>query len=332
MKRFTLSILVIIALLTAVLPFGTTSAQAACVVTPKVVTLYAGQSIDAGTVTVTNDASNLYVTFTATAPWLLSQTHVHVADSLAGIPQTKTGNPKIGNFAYQTTHVPATSTFTYSISKSALSLDVNQSVVIAAHAVVDQLDGSGNPIANETGWGDGFQFNPKGSWAMYFNYIWQDCVNEAVDSTTETAFAYGQENATCFDQFDTANRWGWTNGPLAEGSYTFDIYAAAGQCVLSKGTLVGTLDVNYSAGKATITYKMVGSNPVTGLQYTLTETHLYVGSEPLARNNQGEPTVAPGQFPYINPELNSTSRTYTISGLSGEIYVVAHATVAGFPK
>ena len=77
---------------------------------------------------------------------------------------------------------------------------------------------------------------------------------------------------------------------------------------------------------------MTGSNPATGLNYTLTETHLYVGSEPLARNKQGEPTVAPGQFPYTNPELNAASSTYTVSGLSGNIYVVAHATLAGFPK
>ena len=31
----------------------------------------------------------------------------------------------------------------------------------------------------------------------------------------------------------------------------------------------------------------------------LEETHLYVGSEPLAQDVHGEPTVAPGQFPRI---------------------------------
>lgn len=332
MKKFTLSILAIIILLAAALPITATPVQAAtCNVTPKVVTLFAGQTIDAGTVTVTNDVNNLYVTFTATAPWLLSETHLHVADSLAGIPQTKNGNPKIGNFAYQTQHAPAVNTYTYTIAKSALSLDANQSVVIAAHAVVVQLDEAGNVIANETGWGDGEQFNPKGSWAMYFHYTWQNCIDEPVESKTETAFAFGGDWAQCFDQFDVSNRWGWSNGPLSEGSYTFEIYAGAGKCELSKGTKVGTLTVVYSAGTATITYQMAGTNSASGLPYTLTETHLYVGSEPLARDVNGEYTVAPGQYPYINLEMNASSRTYTISGLSGDIYIVAHATVAGFP-
>jgi hypothetical protein len=316
----------------AVSPAAPVQAQSDFCGAPLEVDLLAGQTIPAGTITIANDANTLYVTFsTEGTGWYLSETHLHVADSLASIPQTKNGNPKIGNFNDQSTHDPFVTEMTYTIEKSRWNTDAFKNVVVAAHAVVVKLDEAGNVIARETGWGKGDQFNVKGSWAMYINYTWQDCKIDVVESKTETAFAFGGDYAKCFDQFDVSNRWGWSNGPLAEGSYTFDLYAGAGQCDVSKGTKVGTLSVNYTDGTAVVTYQMAGKNPETNLSYTLTETHLYVGSEPLARKN-GEFTVAPGQFPYINPELTASSRSYTISGLSGDIYVVAHATVAGFPK
>ena len=300
--------------------------------TPQMVTLFAGQTVDAGSMIVENDANNLYVTFSTTDPWLLSETHLHVADSLAGIPTNKKGNPQIGNFDYQRSYDPLGTEDTYVIPKVNLSLDENDAIVIAAHAVVVQVDDSGTIIENETGWGAGDRFVDRGSWATYFQYTWQDCGGGDDDSKTETAFAYNDEFATCFigadfdgDGVDDGfNRWGWSNGALAEGSYTFDIYAGAGQCDLSKGTYVGQLTVDYSNGVANVTF-------TTFSLYNMVETHLYVGNEPLARN--GEYTVAPGQYPTIHGELaNVTSDSYTVSGLSGDIYVVAHATVAGFPS
>jgi hypothetical protein len=322
-------------------------AQTYCGTTTEVI-LYAGQTIDSGTVTIKNDENNLYVTFSAADPWWLSETHLHVADSKEGIPQNKKGNPKIGNFDYQTTHDPLAAEYTYVIAKADLSLDENNSVVIAAHAVVVQEDSEGNIIESETGWADGEPFVDKGSWAMYLQYIWQECDTSQPpdDSRTETAFAFGGDDATCFlsiyadgtidDDGDGVQegdfaRWGWTNGPLAVGIYEFDIYAGAGQCDLSKGTLVGFLTVDYDGSTANVTFTMDGTNPDTGLAYNMVETHLYIGSEILPRNN-GEFTVAPGQYPTIHDDLaNVISDSYTSSGLSGDIYVVAHATVAGFP-
>jgi hypothetical protein len=330
MKKMILTLLAVFLVLAGVLPTAA-PAQAAVCGTSTVVNLLAGQTIPAGTVTISNDASNLYVTISTQDGWLLKQTHLSVRDSLASIPQTKNGNPKIGNFEFQTSHNPYVTEFTYTIPKSIWVTDAFRNVTVAAHAEVVKVDGNGSIVASETGWGQGDQFNPKGSWAMYISYTWQECTIVVVDSKTETAFAYGAGKATCFDQYEVSNRWGWTNGPLSEGSYTFDLYAGAAQCNTSKGTKVGTLSVNYNNGTATITYQMVGSNPTTNLPYTLTETHLYVGSAPLP-SKDGEYTVAPGQYPYINAELNTTSRTYTVSGLTNSIYIVAHGTVAGFPK
>ena len=58
--------------------------------------------------------------------------------------------------------------------------------------------------------------------------------------------------------------------------------------------------------------------------FTMDETHLYVGSEPLPRKN-GEYTVAPGQYGNIHTLSGASSDSFTVSGLSGNIYVVAHA-------
>ncbi|WP_143559279.1 hypothetical protein [Alkalispirochaeta americana] len=62
--------------------------------------------------------------------------------------------------------------------------------------------------------------------------------------------------------------------------------------------------------------------------FFMTETHLYVGSDPLPGGDS--PTIAPGQYPSTRSDMdNVTSDNYTITGLSGEIFVVAHAVVLG---
>ena len=119
------------------------------------------------------------------------------------------------------------------------------------------------------------------------------------------------------------NRWGWTNGALGAGVYAFEIYAGAGQCDLSKGTFVGILNVIYDGSSAYVSFDL-------NAPYGLTETHLYIGSGLLASNN-GEFTVAPGQYPDVHDDLGSVlSDSFVVTGLSGEIFVVAHATVDGF--
>lgn len=144
-----------------------------------------------------------------------------------------------------------------------------------------------------------------------------------------TAYAYGGEGiATCFLDIGEINtkRWGWTNGPLSAGSYEFDMYAGVGGCEATDGTLVGTVTVVYDGGTATVTYTMDAG-------FTMGSTHLYVGNEPLPKNKKGDFTVAPGQYPYqhTHDSGDSSTYTYTVNDLFGEIYVVAHAVVYWFP-
>jgi len=287
-------------------------------------TLLAGQSITAGTVCAVVEGSNVKVTYTTTGGWLLYEAHLWAGLNLADMPQTNSGNPKIGNFPYNSAGLGGLTTYsfmvplaTFGLSSSATTCgDVTAYMV--AHAVVKKQLADGS-FQSETAYGEGTRLVAKGNWAMWFSVI-LTCVDDKPKvSTCETAFAYSGNMATCFigsGLVDTS-RWGWFNGPVGPGSYTWDIYAGAGQCDLSKGTKVGALGVTYDGSTANVTYNMSPG-------FTMDETHLYVGAAPLPTKN-GAYTVAPGQYGNIHTLTSSSSDTFNISGLSGSVYVVAHS-------
>lgn len=304
------------------------------------VKLVAGQTIDAGSVSFDDvDTNNdgqidaLQVTYSTKDGWELTEVQFFIGNSLTELPTTKSGNPQVGLFPYKSGAISGSS-YTIIIPFSTLGFICPgpEDYFVAAHASVRK--GS----QTETGWGDGFRLVARGNWAMYFMiYISCDQTPPPVEFTNETAFAYNSQYSNCFQNFSefisNPSRWGWTNGPLAPGNYTFDVYAAAGQCDITKGTKVGSLSVNYSGSSATVTINLSGTNPNTGRAYGLEEFHVYAGSEQFPRNKQGEFTIAPGQYPKVAKELNNiTNYSFTINNLSGSIYVIAHATVSGFPK
>ncbi len=139
--------------------------------------------------------------------------------------------------------------------------------------------------------------------------------------TSETAYAYGDGYAHCFSEYGFSN-WGWTNGPLSAGEYEFEIHAGVGQCIPTEETLVGWLTVIYDGATAIVTYNMY-------VGYTMDATHLYVGNDPLPTKKNGDYTTAPGQYPYGRNLVDATTDSYEVTGLSGDIYVVAHAVVWG---
>lgn len=304
-------------------------------------TLYAGQTIDAGNVCTSIEnggdfaSSFLLVTYTTMDGWELTEAHAWAGLALADMPQTRKGAPKIGNFPYNSGDVSGQTSLTFRIPLSSLASSeaelCDETAYVAAHAAL-RKDLGGGSYQTETGWGDGPTFVSRGTWATYFS-ITLKCGDGGppppVDS--ETAFAYGGDLATCFigadfdgdGSDDGFKRWGWSNGSLSAGSYTFDVYAGAGQCDLGKGTLVGTLSVNYDGATAKVSFTMSSG-------FNLEETQVYVGNEPLARDVNGDYTVAPGQYPAKHEDLDgATSDSYTVTGLSGDVYVVAHASVIG---
>ena len=137
MKRI-LHISVTLAFLIALLPMA---AFAHTEDAPSVTDLIADGGSEAtaivvGNVSVWNGAENLYVKYEITEPdWCLTKTHLHVADSLANIPQTKKGNPKPGQFEYKMDH-NCVGDYTYAVDVSAWPL--NTLLYIAAHAGVER--------------------------------------------------------------------------------------------------------------------------------------------------------------------------------------------------
>jgi hypothetical protein len=278
------------------------------------VDLLAGQTIDAGSVSVSNDGTSLFVTYNTEGGWLLKEVHLYVQ-------QTEPVSRLIpGKAPYKAGMINA-DTYTFTIPLADLSLVCDDQVWIQAHAAVFKLDEYGNEIAGETAYGGEITKPRKGSWFGNFAYSVQCCDNPDPDPDCETAFAYGESLANCFIE-DGFSRWGWTNGPLAEGSYEFPIYAGAAKCDISKGTLVGTLNIVYENGTAVVTYSM-------NQGFTMRETHLHIGSDKFPLDTNGELTVAPGLYGNKHDLTGASSDSYTIPGLSGSIYVIAHAVVCG---
>jgi hypothetical protein len=298
--------------------------------------IYAGQNILVGEVCLedvdtNNDDVNdaIRVTYNVTSPWLLYEIHFDAGGATSCIPMTKKGNLIPGQFDFKFSNLGGVSTFTFDVPFNSTCLDYtcgqNSVLHAAAHCVVGQSGTS----ATETGWGNGSNV-PGNSWGSVFSFSIDCDENNDVPDGCETAFAYGNSSATCFlsidDPCDNPNnafsRWGWTNGPYAEGIYTMPIYAAAGQCDLSKGTNVGTLTVDYSGGNVTVSYEI-------NAPYNLDEVHVYVGNSLLA-GPSCEWTVAPGQYPVVDEDASGNSYSTTFTGISGSIYVVAHSVVCGF--
>jgi hypothetical protein len=132
-----------------------------------VVTLAAGQHINAGNVTVSNDADYIYVTYNAQNGYTLTETHLFVGDRSL-LPVNNAGSPAPGQFPYSATH-DYVSTYTYAVPVSAIA--PGTCGIIAAHAVVKKVDANGNVTDTQTAWGKGFRIRPNGgNWAMAFNY------------------------------------------------------------------------------------------------------------------------------------------------------------------
>ena len=319
--------------------------------------LLAGQTILAGSVCYEVDlgSDELTVTYVADNGWSLLDTHLWVGDDATAYPQTKNGNPKNGQFPYASGELAAVSSYSVVIGLESaglanfygsLACDQISTFYAMAHAVVGNTTSNGG-TQTETAWSDGQRVMQKGNWATETTLdVLVTCPTIEppeppvdVQYGAETAFAVfttgSDANASvdasqsaCFIDLDLGiNRWGWTNVlPADSDTSILAIYAGAGRCKLSSGTLVGYLEVTRTAdpGVLEVSYNAFES-------YLFNQFHLYVGSEILAQNN-GEFTVAPGQYPIVE-EIDGTasSQTYLVNVPAGDLYLVAHA-VALIPE
>ena len=286
--------------------------------------IFAGQNIEVGRLSVSNDEDNLYVTYEVDAPWFIKGTHLYVGHC-EEIPQTKSGNPKIGHFPYGDDDIsPLSGTYTETIPLT----DLGACYCVVAHAEVVKKDGRGRVIQKETAFGFGDTEFRGNRWGWYFEYCTRECDNGGGSDECETAFAFGD---LCFldDVEHNFNRWGWRIGPLDVetlwNTLEFDIYAGVGQCDISKGTLVGKLTISYDQRSDQLIVKYIMNSP-----YTLDKTHLYVGDDLYPRNANDDYTVAPGLYGLQHDLSNATNDCYYVDNINGEVYVIAHADACGF--
>jgi hypothetical protein len=142
-----------------------------------IVTLWAGQFIDAGGVTVSNDADYLSIHIETANGWYMTESHVAVAYTLEELPQTGSGNPKVGHFDLAAEHDPPVTSFTYEISIADYGYLLGDSLVLAVHAIVERLEEGEETPQEETAWAEGPEF-PGRSWATYLHYTIQECTIE----------------------------------------------------------------------------------------------------------------------------------------------------------
>jgi len=103
---------------------------------PDVFTLYAGQTIPVGTVSVWNDGVELHVTYNTTGGWEMTETHLAVATSIDDIPQ-KNGNPPPGQFPHKHENLGGVTIDEYVISLNGWEGETE--LYIAAHASLLKL-------------------------------------------------------------------------------------------------------------------------------------------------------------------------------------------------
>jgi len=280
--------------------------------------LWAGQHIAAGTVLVANDDSNIYVTITS--PALISEVHIYLYDSSSALP---TSRPIPGKAPFKVSGVNANSvTVTIPVSSIADGVTFNLAVHVALVAPEGNTDPVVASLAGQTAYAAGNttpSFSGKGAWYYIIGYTVAKVVEEPKELSSETAWAYGGNYAVPFG----STRWGWTNGPLTNGTYVFDLYAGAGQNDLSKGTLVGNVTISYVNNTMVVTYNLTAG-------FTLGAAHLYVGTDILPTLRNGNYTYAPGQFPNIAENINGSSYTFIVTNVTGPVYVAAHADVLGY--
>jgi hypothetical protein len=116
------------------------------------------------------------VTFTVDLdPWGLWETHLHIGEVVADIPQTKNGNARPGKFDYDDSDAATSPTeHVYTIALADLGLEVGDPIVVAAHASIAYVDDNGTPgyfeddlLYEETAWGEGPEIADGRDWAMY---------------------------------------------------------------------------------------------------------------------------------------------------------------------
>lgn len=289
-------------------------------------TLWAGQTINAGTLVIANDQTNLYVNYTTTGTF--QTLHLWVGTDLSLLPMISQGTPIPGHFPYVYDASGLTSyMFTIPLATIPFYNACGNTIYVVAHAEV-MINGG-----HETAFGGDLTDNNTNRWFYYAAFKTGCCTEPPPPVSIEklgTAFAKGDWVFTTDKKSNpenlpslklTNNRWEWAINMMSPSSKSYDLWVGAGLNYTSKGKLVGSVTVNYTGSQVIVTFNMFNG-------YTIEESHIYA--------NDMKPTMlAPGRYGntfYFHPTISTFTTTIDVmdSNMDG-IWLIIHAIVWG-PK
>ncbi|MDZ4182760.1 MAG: hypothetical protein U1B83_07790 [Candidatus Cloacimonadaceae bacterium] len=99
---------------------------------------------NAGSIAVSNDARNIYITYTMDNGWLMTETDLRISKDVSGLPGVSLTLPVPLDFQYRTNHSPALKIFTYRIALDAHRLRADDDIRIMANATLIKSSGAGD--------------------------------------------------------------------------------------------------------------------------------------------------------------------------------------------
>ncbi len=295
-----------------------------------IVTLWAGKEYNAGTVTVTEDNSNLFVKYTTVGSWKIKETHLDISTS----PFVQRGAP--GQYDYHSTSGAGVTTYTYTIPKTWAA---GTKLYFLAHAVVGKY--SGNYCSStQTAYGGTVVKPRNGSWYATFCHsigtttppppppvrysISGSTFNDANSNGTKDVGEAALANVTV----SLSN--GATATSNASGSYTF-IGLSAGSYTVSAPAVSGYTQTTAASAPVTIS----NANVSVSFGYALIPTIfsisglIYNDANLNGTQDVGEVGIASATVK-LNGTITATTDAngiYSFTGLNAGTYTVIPSAI-----
>jgi hypothetical protein len=318
---------------------GTAIALAECI--PTTFDIHMGRdNTIVGTVTITNDPTNIYVQYNVNVGLTggLAEVHVWVGSNFDTLSGNGTGRPPPGQLPYKYSNLGCVSSYTVIIPRVDANiidqgaLQCGRSIYVVAHAALCNGETafggttSGPPTPGA---------NANNAWWWYGRYIiCCDTTTENGDPACQTAFGYGTHVFTTDQRSNpqglpslrlSKNRWGWAYNFVAPTTepIVVPLIAGAGLNLISNGTAVGTVSYEWTGAVLTVTYNVTVSG------YWLTSIHIYAG-------DNKPTTAAPGQYTFLQDfptavKQTSFTKQFDVSNTGPDgIWAIAHSVVCHF--
>ena len=311
---------------------------------PTSYTLWAGQNINAGTVSVSRDSGTLYVVYRTNEKYLIGGVHVWVGTSLADLPTNNQGIPVPGQFPVNQPVNPAASEVVVSVPLG--SWTAGTQLFIFTHAELIGQNVNGTQYGNETGWA-GDKSLDIARWNFYFSYTLPTYTPPAPPPTPTTTYSIsgfvfhdmnnngvrdnGEEGLSGV-KVTLSSGADATTGP--DGSYSFSNLVAGTYTVTSNGW-TGYFATPYSApvNSKSVTVPASQNGVNFGLSYETLKGVAFYDANKDGAYQVGEPLLSGVaiQLSTGASTISASDGSYTFTNLKGdESYTVTSADLVGF--